>query len=141
MNQVGLPRSFQQLPQVGQDAARNVAPPTVLPQAGSDIVPKIPRALDLSTIVSGGTAIIAVTGPIYGGFLTNPFSAAAQGVATAENLYIDMVGVPGASDATANGTTVLLQPGQNFTFPWLAVGVLVRINAASSGHRVSGEVW
>jgi hypothetical protein len=137
--QVGMPRQYFQLPQVGRDYA--VPPPQVLPQAGSDIVPKIPRALDLSTILVGGTAVVAVTGPIYGGFLTNPFSAAAQGVPTAENLYIDMVGVPGATDATANGTTVLLQPGQNFTFPWLAVGVLVRINAATSGHRVSGEVW
>jgi hypothetical protein len=139
MNQVGLPRQYLALPQVGQNTW--TPPPMALPQAGSDIVPKIPRALDLSTIVAGGTAVIAVTGPIYGGFLTNPVNAAAQGVATAENLYIDMVGVPGATDATANGTTVLLQPGQNFTFPWLAVGVLVRINAASSGHRVSGEVW
>lgn len=141
MNQVGLPRQYLQLPQVGQDPERNVSAPLVLPQAGSDIVPKTPRALDNSTIALGGTAVVAVTGPIYGGFLTNPFSAAAQGLPTAENLYIDMVGAPGSTDATANGTTVLLQPGQNFTFPWLAVGVLVRINAASSGHRVSGEVW
>ena len=141
MNQVGLPRSYLQLPQVGQAAERNVSAPIVLPQAGSDIVPKTPRGLDLTTIVNGGTAIVAVTGPIYGGFLTNPFNAAAQGVPTAENLYIDMVGVPGATDAAANGTTVLLQPGQNFTFPWLAVGVMVRVNAATTGHRISGEVW
>jgi hypothetical protein len=139
MNQVGLPRSYLRLPQVGRDA--NVPPPTALPQAGSDIVPKIPRSLDAWTVVTGGVAVVAVAGPIYGGFLTNPISAAAQGVATAENLYIDMVGVPGSTDAAAYGTTVILQPGQNFTFPWLAVGVLVRINAASSGHRVSGEVW
>jgi hypothetical protein len=112
-----------------------------LPQAGSDIVPKTPRALDLSVVVTGGIAVVAVAGPIYGGFLTNPFNAAAQGIPTSENLYIDMVGVPGSTDAAAWGTTVLLQPGQNFTFPWLAVGVLVRINAATSGHRVSGEVW
>ena len=141
MNQVGLPRSFIALPQVGQNRERNVSGPIVLPQAGADIVPKTPRALDNWVIVSGGTPIVAVAAPIYGGFLTNPASAAAQGLATAENLYIDMVGIPGASDAAAYGTTVILQPGQNFTFPWLAVGVLVRINAASSGHRVSGEVW
>jgi hypothetical protein len=139
MNQVGLPRRYLVLPQVGQDAW--TPPPMQLPQAGSDIVPKVPRSLDAWTVTTGGVAIVAVAGPIYGGFLTNPLTAAAQGVATAENLYIDMVGAPGSTDAAAYGTTVLLLPGQNFTFPWLAVGVMVRINAATSGHRVSGEVW
>ena len=140
MNQVGLPRSFQQLPQVGQDAQRNVRAPVVLPQVGPDQA-MIPRALDSWVVTVGGIAIIAVTGPINGGFITNPVNAAAQGIPAAENVYIDMVAVPGATDALASGTTVILQPGQNFTLPWLALGVQVGVNATSSGHKISGEVW
>jgi hypothetical protein len=135
MNQVGLPRSYLQLPQVGQQGL------VARPQVGAPGGALIPGGLTNWVIITGGTAIVAVTGQVFGGFITNPINAAAQGIASAENLYIDMVGVPGSTDAAANGTTVILQPGQSFYLPWLALGVQVRINAATSGHKVSGEVW
>jgi len=51
------------------------------------------------------------------------------------------VAAPGSTDATAWNSTVILQPGQNFVLPPLAAGVNVWINAATTGHQISGEVW
>ncbi len=104
-------------------------------------VPRTPAAASASAIVTGGTAITVATGPINGGKLVNPLTAAAQGIALAENAYPDMVGVPGSTDAAANGTTYLLVPGQDFDIPALAAGVTLKINAATSGHKFSVEVW
>ena len=99
------------------------------------------RSLAYSSNTTGGTAVIIASGPLNGGFITNPPNAASQGVSTAENLYVDMVGTPGSADSAANGTTVLLQPGQSFSIPALAAGVNIRANAATSGHKLSVEVW
>lgn len=140
MNQVGLPRQYLQLPQVGQDMARNVPPPVVNSQS-VPVLPFNPRPLSNWQIVTGGIALPAVTGPLNGGFLTNPINSTAQGIAAAENLYIDLVSPPGATDATGNNTTVIVQPGQNFVLPPLAAGVNVWINAATTGHKITGEVW
>lgn len=100
-----------------------------------------PEALIASSIATGGTAVVIVTGPCNGGFVTNPYNAAAQGIAAAENLYVDMVAAPGATDSAGNGTTVILQAGQNFTWPGPAPGVNIYVNAATTGHKFSGEVW
>lgn len=105
------------------------------------ITPFNPRGLSNASLIIGGAALPAVTGPINGGFITNPINSAAQGITNAENLYVDMVAAPGSTDATGYGTTVILQPGQNFVLPPLAAGVNVWINAATSGHRITGEVW
>jgi hypothetical protein len=140
MNQVGLPRSYMQLPQVGQDAVRNVSAPVQQVEA-MPITPFNPRPLSAYRIATGGVAQPAVTGPINGGFLTNPYNAAAQGIGAAENLYVDMVNAPGSTDAAGNNSTVILQQGQNFALPPLAAGVNVWINAATTGHKISGEVW
>lgn len=99
-----------------------------------------PAALLANTVATGATAVIVATGPINGGYVTNPYAAASQGLGSAENLYIDMVGTPGHTDATAFGTTFALLPGQTFNLPTLASGVNVRVNAATSGHQFSGVI-
>lgn len=109
-----------------------------LPTVGQQITP---AAATASQIATGGTAVTVITGPINGGFITNPINSAAQGIADAENLYIDMVGTPGSTDAAANGTTSLLMPGQGFELPALAAGVTVKANAATDGHKFTVNVW
>jgi hypothetical protein len=140
MNQVGLPRQYLQLPQVGQSPGRWVFPPPVEDEA-MPITPFNPRALSNASVITGGVPVPAITGPINGGFITNPINSAAQGIVAAENLYVDMVAAPGSTDAAGHNTTVILQSGQNFVLPPLAAGVNVWINAATSGHQITGEVW
>jgi hypothetical protein len=100
-----------------------------------------PGALLTSEVTTGGTAVTVITGPCRGGFVSNPASAAGQGLGSTEDLYLDMVNVPGSTDATGNGTTQTLVAGQSFAIPPLRTGVLVRVNATSSGHLFSGVVW
>lgn len=121
-----------------QVGGADVAQSNPVPTAGLQVTP---RAGSASAIVTGGTAITAVSGPINGGYVTNPSDAAAQGIGVAENAYIDMVGTPGATDAAANGTTSLLQPGQTFALPALAAGVNVKLNAATAAHAFTVVVW
>ena len=52
-----------------------------------------------------------------------------------------MVGTPGSTDATANGTTIVLAAGTSFTLPALATGVTVKANAATSGHKFTAIDW
>ena len=98
-----------------------------------------PAAGTTATVATGGTAVTVATGPFNGGYVTNPLNTAAQGV-TAENAYLDMVGTPGSTDANANGTTILLQAGQTFFLP-CAVSAVVKVNAASSGHKLTVVIW
>ena len=100
-----------------------------------------PVAGSVSAIATGGASIVAVVGPINGGYIVNPLNLAAQGIAAAENAYIDLVGTPGSTDGAANGTTQLLAPGQIFNLPALAAGVSVRLNAATTGHKFTIVVW
>jgi hypothetical protein len=100
-----------------------------------------PYALVNSQVTTGGTSVIVINGPCNGGFVLNPVSAAGQGLGATENLYIDMVGTPGSTDATGNGTTSILTAGQSFTIPPLPSGATVKVNATSSGHKFSGEIW
>jgi hypothetical protein len=100
-----------------------------------------PAAATADHITTGGTAVTAIAGPISGGFIVNPLNATAQGIGAAENLYIDMVGTPGSTDAAAHGTTSLLSAGQSFTLPPVASGVNVKVNAATSGHKFTIVVW
>jgi hypothetical protein len=101
----------------------------------------LPGAGLSNEIAQGGTAVVLVAGPVNGGYLVNPSNAAAQGIVTAENLYVDMVNPPGSTDAAAYGTTVLLTPGQTFTVPAIGAGVVIWANAATSGHKVSLTTW
>jgi hypothetical protein len=114
-----------------------------LPQYPIQVTPVLvtPAALLTSEITTGGTAVTVITGPCRGGFITNPVVAAAQGLGSTENLYLDMVNTPGSTGSAANGTATALQPGQSFTIPPLKTGVSVKVNAASPGHKLSGAVW
>lgn len=96
--------------------------------------PVTPEAGLANVIEEDGVFITVATGPISGGFVTNPPSAAAQGLDAAENAYIDLVNPPGSTDATGNGTTSILFPGGYFTLPALAPGVNVYVNAPTAGH-------
>lgn len=89
-------------------------------------------------VTTGGTAVIAVPSGPNGGYITNPFSAADQGIApaSAEWLYCDPVapailGAYGTTTGLAPGATYDLVPGQ--TTP-------TYVNAATAGHRFT-VVW
>jgi hypothetical protein len=82
-----------------------------------------------------------MAGPIAGGFIANPLSAAAQGLGAAANLYINLIGTPGSTDAAAGNGTLILVPGASYNVPALASGVNLRVNAASSGHKFTAFKW
>lgn len=109
----------------------------VLPTAPVDVTPATGTT---AAIVTGGTAVTVVTGPVNGGYIVNPSNTAAQGV-TAENAYIDPVGTPGSTDSAANGTTSLLTPGQSYNIPPLKTGSVIKANAATSGHKLVVVTW
>lgn len=99
--------------------------------------PVTPVAGLVSEVTVGGTAAFAAGPNPNGGFITNPASAADQGLAVAETLYIDPVGAAGVE---ANGTTFALAPGQTWS---LVAGQTTKtsVNAASSGHKFSAVVY
>jgi hypothetical protein len=90
-----------------------------------------------SAIASGGVAVQAAPGNINGGYITNPASAADQGLVTPENLYINPVT---AASLEANGTTVVLSPGQTFS---LIPGTTLPTwaNAETTGHQFTVVVY
>ncbi len=87
-------------------------------------------------VVTGGTAVTAMNGPVVGGLISNPLAAADQGLVTAEPLYVDVT-APAALGETA--TTFELLPGHTFTVPNDQT-TDVSVNAATSGHRFSGVI-
>lgn len=100
--------------------------------------PVTPVAGLASTVVTGGTAVIAAGPVLNGGFIQNPASAADQGVSPAEDLIINPV------SSAANPNTPGVAFGTNFRLPpggiWpLIPGQLTNtsVNAASSGHQFS----
>jgi hypothetical protein len=95
----------------------------------------------VAVITTGGTAVTVVSGPINGGYVTNPANLARQGIAAAEPLYVDPTTAPGSTDAAANGTCSALDPGQTYTIPGLASGQSLHANAATSGHKFTVVVW
>jgi hypothetical protein len=91
------------------------------------------------TIATGGTSVIAVTGPVRGCYIQNPPTAADQGIATAENGYVDPTK---AATTAGNGSNGALTPGQPWNCPTnLQAGSNVWINAATSGHKFTVVVW
>ena len=94
----------------------------------------------VTQIQSNGVAVIVATGPIGGGYISNPASDQAQGV-TAEILYVDPTRPPGSTDATANGTTTGLLPSQTYEIPPLKIGQSVWANAATGGHKFTAVTW
>lgn len=90
-----------------------------------------------TSVVEAGVAVIAVYGPVLGGLIQNPATAADQGIAVAEPLYVDIVGTASLVETT---TTVPLRPGDIFIIPAGLVGN-ISVNAASAGHEFSGLVY
>lgn len=115
-------------------------PPFAIPVYVVSSAGGAPSAGLASEVATGGTSVVVASGPIAGGYLTNPESDAAQGV-TAENLYVDPVGDPGSTDAAANGTTTSLAPGQTYQIPALPTGSSLKVNAASSGHKFTAVLF
>ena len=100
-----------------------------------------PSAATASVIAAAGIAVVVFTGPVAGGFIQNPLSAAGQGIATAENLYINFITAPGSTDAAAGGGTIILVPGASYEVPPLASGVQLRANAATINHKFTAFKW
>lgn len=89
-----------------------------------------------SRVFAGGTPVVALYGPMLGGFVTNPLTAAAQGLAAPEALYVDFAG---NANLGAFGTTFALAPGQTQPIP-AGLAANVSVNAASTGHKFSAVV-
>ena len=90
-----------------------------------------PRACVTTTVVTGGTAVTIITGPLTGGYLVNPATAADQGIGSAENLYVDPIN---PATTTGNQTNSTLSPGQGYNFVPMQNST-VTVNAATSGHK------
>lgn len=101
----------------------------------------IPFAGLTSVIANAGRAVVIVVGPIQGGYVVNPANAAAQSLPTMENLYVDPVNPPGSTDAMAHGTTMMLEPGQDYDIPPLDERQTLWANAATAGHTMTVVVW
>jgi|SRR5215471_17349970 len=72
-----------------------------------------------------------------GGYIVNPLTAADQGLASAEVLYVNQVG---AADTQANGTTIALQPGQSYTVIPNTTSP-VSVASASANHKFTAVQW
>ena len=105
---------------------------------GAGFTPVVAAA---NSVTTGGTAVTVLTGPIAGGTIANPLSAAAQGIGAAENLYISFVGTPGSTDAAPGNGTLILVPGASYSLPALADGVTLKANAATSAHKFTAFSW
>jgi hypothetical protein len=88
-------------------------------------------------VVTGGTPVIAFSGPVAGGVILNPLTALDQGIAAAEPLFIDLTG-PAALVETV--TTMRIVPGQRFDVPAQPT-CNVSVNAGTSGHKFSAAYW
>jgi hypothetical protein len=98
-------------------------------------VTPIPGAASLVT--TGNNAVTAVAANPNGGFITNPITAADQGIGAAETLYVNAVT---AATLAGNGTTFALAPGQTWTIiPGQTTPTSV--NAVTSGHKFSVVSW
>jgi hypothetical protein len=124
----GYPSAFQLTPYVAR---------------AGQTMPVVPKAGNAFVVTHGSTAIAAVVGPVYGGYIVNPPNAASQNITTAENCYVDPVAAPGATDsaAAAAATTTVLEPGQAYTVPCIPDGLTIYVNAPTSAHALNVVVW
>lgn len=105
-------------------AITNMAAEAVTPVAGIT-----------SVVAVGGTPVEVVPAGPNGGFITNPIANTDQGIAIAENLYVDCVNPAGAG-TIGNGTTFVLYPGASWPIiPGQTTSTSV--NAKTSGHKFS----
>lgn len=97
----------------------------------------VPRACDVTTVTTGGTAVNAFSGPVNGYYIVNPLTLADEGIVAAEPLLLNPAG---AATAAANGTTEALPPGAIFAGIAGSTGP-VSINAVTSGHKFTCVRW
>jgi len=99
--------------------------------------PVTPEPGLLSAVAVGGTAVNAVAGGPNGGYITNPYDAADQGLSGVEPLYINPVTT---ATLEGNDTTTRLEPGQTWNIiPGQTTPTSV--NATSSGHKFTVVSW
>lgn len=81
----------------------------------------------------GGSPVAVIPAGMTGGLIVNPAAAYDQGIAFAEDLYVDVVNPAIVGD---NATCVALVPGQSY---WLPTPITnpVTVNAATAGHSFS----
>ncbi len=91
----------------------------------------------VNQVAQGGVAVIPIYGPVAGGMIVNPPTAADQGLPIVEELYIDVTGPAGTAETA---TTISLQAGQSY-FITPGQTTNVSVNAKSAGHKFSGFVY
>lgn len=91
----------------------------------------------VTRIMTGGTAAVVIRGPVLGGLIQNPATAAAQGLVTANDLYVSLTGAAGLA---VTGGTFRLTPGQTFSIPPYFAGE-VSVNGAVTGHRFAAMFY
>lgn len=97
-----------------------------------------PAAGTAHAIVTGGTAVTFVTGPLKGCYIQNPLTATDEGIGAVEPLYVNIVTT--ATTSSLNGTSTALAPGQTFNcVPGQTTNVSA--NAATSAHNAVVVVW
>ncbi len=91
------------------------------------------------TITTGGAAqqLWAAGQVSRGCFVQNPQTAAAQGIATAESLWIDFTG---AAASPTSGTAMEILPGVAWPCPPPSFGS-VSIYGATTGHKFNAQKW
>ena len=90
-----------------------------------------------TAVITGGTPVVAMYGPVVGGIIQNPAKASDQGLGIQEVLFVDITGNP--AGIVESATTSPIQPGATFVVPPGTTNN-ISVNAKSSGHRFSGVV-
>lgn len=103
----------------------------------TDYVPVKPWPLVNTAIAQAGVPVVAVYGPLIGGYIVNPQNASDQKIAVAEAIYVDFVN-PAVLATTSTCRPV--QPGERINIPDYFDGFQVSVNAATAGHTFAGVV-
>lgn len=90
-----------------------------------------PTAPDAFAVVTGGTPVTAFAAG------TVPLGAILYNSHPTESLFVDFVNVAGTVSPGASGTTIEVQPQQQFTVPG-GITTAVSVNAVTAGHAFAG---
>jgi hypothetical protein len=97
----------------------------------------IPHACATTTVVTGGTAVVALTGAANGFYIVNPTTAADQGITTAESLFVDPVNT---ATVIGNSTNSNIAAGNSYSgIP--SSSATVSVNAVTAGHKFTCVRW